>query len=640
MRPMKRAVHLDFHTMPGIHDFNREWDPKIFARTLKDAHVKYINVFARCNLGFAYYPTKYGIPYPGMKGDMLGDMITECHAQDIGVTAYINVGLDHEQASRHMGWLRLDKEGRVLRGDLTANFFRTLCYNNPEYLEYHYGMLREVCEYDADGLFFDCMVTEPCYCHHCRTKMLAQGIDPDDEAANKAFQYQTMVDFCKETTRIAGEGKYMLFNGMQYGTVRDCNTHSEVECLPSSWSYDHFYSHAAYARSVYPLVLYMTGRFQANWGDFGGFKNKASLEFDYYDALCNNVGVSVGDHMHPARNLEPGVYKTIGEINEWYLQLEPYVEGAAYAADIGVLLNRGASLGSTHNGLSRMLGELQQPFDIVEEYMDLSKYTLLILPDSIQMTDTLKEKLKAHLDAGGKVLSTGVSGLNEGQTDFALPQWDFQFHGVDHSNASYYHLLNHEDPKVTDMDYCAYSKLGSLFSGGTVLANRIKPYFDRHWDGFHGYFYTPPEGPDGNSAASINAQGNVCHIAFSAFSTYYQYAPYSVKSLISRCIGLLLPNSLLKTRGIPSTARVTLTTKPDYDLLHVRVSHPEPRGAMDIIEEHTTLAAGAQVSVRGDYTAACTLPDKKPIAVKKLDDGYTTVMLPEITGYQMVQLQR
>ncbi len=50
----KRAVHLDFHTMPGIYDVGRDFDAEAFARTLEEAHVDYITVFARCNLGFAH----------------------------------------------------------------------------------------------------------------------------------------------------------------------------------------------------------------------------------------------------------------------------------------------------------------------------------------------------------------------------------------------------------------------------------------------------------------------------------------------------------------------------------------------------------------------------------------------------------
>lgn len=37
MRPMKRAIHLDFHTMPGIYNFNENWDAKAFANNYKEA---------------------------------------------------------------------------------------------------------------------------------------------------------------------------------------------------------------------------------------------------------------------------------------------------------------------------------------------------------------------------------------------------------------------------------------------------------------------------------------------------------------------------------------------------------------------------------------------------------------------------
>ncbi|MBP1993878.1 hypothetical protein J2Z66_005665, partial [Paenibacillus eucommiae] len=34
MRLIKRAVHLDFHTLPNIPDFGANFDAKQFARTL------------------------------------------------------------------------------------------------------------------------------------------------------------------------------------------------------------------------------------------------------------------------------------------------------------------------------------------------------------------------------------------------------------------------------------------------------------------------------------------------------------------------------------------------------------------------------------------------------------------------------
>ena len=130
---IKRAIHFDFHTCPGIYDFNRDWDAAAFAQRLADAHVTYINMFAQCNLGFAYYPTKVGIPYPGMKGDLFGDLLRECHARGIRVAAYINVGLNHEHARMHADWCQVNQDGQILWGDRSKNFFRTMCYNSPGY---------------------------------------------------------------------------------------------------------------------------------------------------------------------------------------------------------------------------------------------------------------------------------------------------------------------------------------------------------------------------------------------------------------------------------------------------------------------------------------------------------------------------
>ena len=114
IRPMKRAIHIDFHTMPGIYNFNESWAAGAFAERLKNAHVKYINTFAKCNTGFCYYPSKIGPVYPGMKGDMFGDLLRECHKRDIGVTAYFNIAIDHESCRLHRDWCKVIKKSLCL----------------------------------------------------------------------------------------------------------------------------------------------------------------------------------------------------------------------------------------------------------------------------------------------------------------------------------------------------------------------------------------------------------------------------------------------------------------------------------------------------------------------------------------------
>ena len=92
----KRAIHFDFHTMPGCNDVGTEFNGREFAATLHKAKVEYINIFAKCNLGFCYYPTRIGTVYPGLKFDLMGEIIHACKKAGIRVAVYFNAGLSHE----------------------------------------------------------------------------------------------------------------------------------------------------------------------------------------------------------------------------------------------------------------------------------------------------------------------------------------------------------------------------------------------------------------------------------------------------------------------------------------------------------------------------------------------------------------
>ena len=639
MDKIKRAVHIDFHTMPGIYDFGRAFDAKVFAKRLKDSHITIANVFAQCNIGFSYYPTKTGIPYPYMKGDMFGAILDECHKVGIKVVAYINVGLNHEQARKHPDWCRVDSEGRIIRGDRTGNFFRTMCYNSNGYKEYLLNVIKEICNYDIDGLFCDCMVLEPCYCNSCTEDMKAKGYDIKDDDNVLKFSYEVMLDISKAIRDIVPKNKYLYLNGMPYDAVKDLDSHIEVECLPSGgWGYDYFTAQASYARNLQKNVIYMTGRFQASWGDFGGFKTKASIENDLYDALCQGLQVSVGDHMHPAENLEKDLYDTIGNIYKKLELYEKWTDNAVYLSDIGIIRDKAAYnkaiLPDEIKGITRMLSELKYSFDIINEDMDFHRFKLIILPDSIEMTDDLASKLQLYLNNGGKILSSGFAGINNDKSAFALDDYRFlTFEGIDESNSSYYRYIKPIGIEP-DMKWAIYEH-GILMTAKdeeNKIALYVKPYFNRHWDGFHGFFYTPPEKETGYSAAAMN--DNVCHICFKVFSAYYKYASLFHKNLIGFVLKQMLSEPIIKAVSMPSTSRVTATGTDAYTLIHIKVTYPEARGLVDIVEEHNVLPAGYKVSLRGKYSAVKRLPDEKPVDFI-YENGYTIFELPEIVGYDM-----
>lgn len=638
LKSMNRAVHFDFHTNRGIYDFGANFDAEKFARQLTDARVGYINLFAQCNLGFSYYPTEIGVPYPTMKGDMFGEALRACKKAGIGVSAYVNIGLNHEQAVLHPEWLKMNKEGQTYNFAEGGNYFRRMCVNTG-YHDYVVSVIKEIVnKYDPDGFFCDGITLKPCYCRKCMNDMLERGIDTTDEAAVTKFADEQLVRICQDIRNAVPQGKRLCLVPMPQHYVDKMNTHYEVECLPSVWSYDFFVAHTAFARPLYDSVLYMNGRFQTDWGDLGGYKGRAAIENDFYDALCQGATTSLGDHLHPARNPIDDIFKDLGEMYAKIESYEKWTDKAKFIPEMA-LLSDCRWLGDAHNGAARMLSELKYSFDIVDVNRDFSKYDLLILPDEITVTDALKEKLKAHLLQGKKIISSGISGLTADGSGFALCDWDFEYLGPDPENKAYY-SLSFEEKGLAKMQYSMYCQgiLMKKKAGGRSLAAHVSAYFNDGYNGRDYLFYTPPTKESGADAAIINAKGNVAHISFPVFSSYLSTFAQPHKALVKKILSIMYPNNLIKAESLPDTARATLTGCSEYKLLHVKVTYPELRGKMGIITEHTELIGGKKISVKGEYKTVKKLPEGETV-VSEIEDGYTVITLPDIVGYEMFLLK-
>jgi hypothetical protein len=49
-----RQVHLDFHTSADCEGVGADFDPEVFAQTVKMGRVNSVTVFAKCHHGFSY----------------------------------------------------------------------------------------------------------------------------------------------------------------------------------------------------------------------------------------------------------------------------------------------------------------------------------------------------------------------------------------------------------------------------------------------------------------------------------------------------------------------------------------------------------------------------------------------------------
>nr|MBQ4319116.1 hypothetical protein [Clostridia bacterium] len=519
----------------------------------------------------------------------------------------------------------------------TGNGFRLPCYETG-YGDYQFGMIKELIELhpEVDGIFLDCINFVPCYGNECLEAIKAKGGDPLNDADVAKHTHDSVMNFLARVKKLIGNRNFIC-NSQPYWLMRNFNSHVEVECLPGAggWNYDYFTVNAAYGRQIKEKVLYMSGRFQSSWGDLGGLKSYDSLENDMFDALMNGVECSVGDHMHPAEIIDEKVYDNIGKIYEKIMTYEPWTDTAKYKAEIGVLCHITSGFfhgGSAHQGIARMLGELKCTFDVVNETMDFSKYKLLIIPEGLRLSEALKEKVASHVAAGKPVLSVGSGGLDEASDTFALPEWNFTFDGIDTSTQAFY---KYDDENFR---YAAYVPGIKMYAGAgaSVIAEYHKAYFNKEWDGFHGFYYLPPEKATGHAMAAVS--GKVAHIAFNVFTAYTQKAYVAHKQLVRKCLDAIGFVPTVRT-DLPSTSRVTLTESPENILLHVKVTYAESRGQGLTIEEHVKYPAGAKVHVDGKFADAVIIPSgEKADAV--IEDGGVSITLPQINGYMCIALKK
>ena len=655
-----RQVHLDFHTSPLIPDVGIDFDPKEFAKTLKEAYVNSITVFAKCHHGMSYYPTKVGVMHPSLKKDLLGEMVEACHREDIRVCAYISVVWDEYSASNHGDWLQVNKDGTLAgRPPFGDRGWRYLCMNSP-YVDYVAEQTEEVLKlYDVDGIFFDIvMQTYPgCVCNHCMKSMKKLGLDPTNDidlykhsqiiGRNFMLRMDKVVKSLRSDISIFYNSRLRLESDLELGMRQESDyfTHFEIESLPSGgWGYNHFPLFVRYYQTLGKDLLGMTGRFHKSWADFGGFKNKFALEYECFTMLSLGAKCSVGDQLHPRGRLDKTVYNLIGSVYKKVAEREEWCKDAKPLSDIGVLISSSFYNDwrtDSDEGVMRMLSESHYQFSYIDPKEDLNKYKLIIAPDRVNIDKALADKIREYLKDGGKLIVSYKSGLVGDR--FVLDELGVDYLGDSDYCPDYFKVLAPIDKDIEPAEYVMYERGTKVQpkNGTQVLVETYQPYFNRTWDHFSSHAQTPPEKKSIYPAVVRN--GNVIYINYPIFRAYIVNGNLVYKNLVKNCIDLLLEKPLTIDNA-PSTARITITSQglngKERFIVHILHYIPERRcKSIDIIEDVIPIY-NVKIQVRLDKSPSrCYLAPE----MKELDfvynNGYVSFTVPEVNGYQIVVLE-
>ncbi|MBQ3553105.1 MAG: beta-galactosidase trimerization domain-containing protein [Clostridia bacterium] len=653
-----RQVHLDFHTSEKIENIGEKFSKAQFQEALKVGHVDSITIFSKCHHGWAYHPSDANEIHPHLSFDLLKAQLEAAHEIGVKAPIYLSAGFDEKYAVRHPEYVQLSEPEQVV--DFKDPGYHIVCMNTP-YLEYLLNQITEVLErYDGDGIFLDIVGVRHCYCPACRKTMAERGWDVNDEEKVHQLAEEVYANYTRRVRETVDAVKpgHPVFHNTGHITCgrRDMahmNSHLELESLPTGgWGYDHFPLSAAYARTLGMDYLGMTGKFHGTWGEFGGYKHPNALRYETALSVANGAAVSVGDQLHPSGEMDMATYQSIGEAYREVEALEPWLTKGKYCSEIAILsqeamkeyyehpnFNKIGRDFSGNTGATRMLLEGQFTFDVVDHEADLSGYKVLILPDTILLDAYMQKKVRDFVRGGGKVLASGVSGLNCEKTEYCI-DFGVKYMGESEYTPDYLRLPENMGGLYA-ADYIIYAQAQKLaLDGGEELVQHIRPYFNRTREHFCSHRHAPSSGETYGAGVVLGKDGIV--IPWNIFHEYATCGSLISKVVVHHALNLLLDNQKTVETSLPSRGIVTLADCGEFFRNHLLYVSPMKRGDGVEIVEDILPVHDVKVRIRvGENTIdkVYTAPQKEEIPFVQ-EGEFVSYHLKKIENHQVVILEK
>ncbi|MFH0796287.1 MAG: alpha-amylase family protein [Candidatus Omnitrophota bacterium] len=671
-----RQIHLDFHTSPRINDVGVEFDAEEFARTLSEANVGWVTLFAKCHHGMCYYPSKVGPQHPGLRFDLLGRQVEACRKRGIVTPAYISLRVDQHMGEKHPEWVTRLADGKLWGPAVFDAFWYQICLNHKEYIDYAEAMTEEVLKrYDVEGIFYDMCYYPPypgCFCQTCLERMAKKGIDRKDEKTHWYQEFEVTREYTKRLASAIRKIKpkaSVFFNSRLGPNIRhelDVYTHFEIEALPTGgWGYHYFPFWARFLRNFGKPTQGMTGKFHKSWADFGGLKTVDQLRFEAGTILATGSAVNVGDQLHPRGRLDKGTYQVIGTVFKEVKEKEPWCFNAKPLTEIAVIYlsrKKGEFLpdpNESTEGAARMLLELKSQFNVETSEGDLSKYRLLILPDTGVVDKNLRNKLTAFLKTGGSLIVSHQAGACPGMYqagvdlesgEFTIPEIGVRYHDINPYQPSFLRLsdgksgagLFKETVLNRETDYVCYgaSSLVEAEKGSTSYGRLVSSYFNRDYNHFTSHRHSPADKVMKKYPVAIKS-GNIIYFAPELFTGYRQHGYWVYKSMVASALNVLLPDPLVKTRA-PAGMEISLTAQANPKRIMVHLVNYQPQRRHTEIEYIETLwpVKDIEVAVRtAKKPAQVYLTPQKNRVPFVFNKGYTSFVVPEVSSHRIVVLE-
>ena len=445
MKPVRRrsesylGIHFDFHVQPDSHPMGNNPRPDIFAKMLDAVDPDFMQCDTKGHPGYASYPTKAGVPAPGMQVDVLKMLRGLTRERGIALYGHHSGLYDLYIAQHHPDWAVVHADGTVSTEHLSAfsPFWEKVLV--PQLLEL-------AVDYELDGAWVDgeCWATEVDYSAHAKAAW-KEKTGRDDCPVEGDADYEDYREFCRQGFRDY-VGKYVaavkavrpdfqitsnwLFSGMmpEKPTVA-------VDYLSGDYlARDSYNSARFHARCLMHQGL--TWDLMA-WGHNAPetwlTDDRSTKEAPQYCQEAAQVLALGGGFQFFNQQYDGGCL-----VQEWAIPIwketaefcrarEPYCFRAQAVPQVGVLYSDGANRLSMPQlfgdkagaarlkSLMNLCAETQLTSDIVLSHhvMDgkLPDYGLLLVPDSEALEPEVLQKIEDYVENGGKLLLCGPKAI-------------------------------------------------------------------------------------------------------------------------------------------------------------------------------------------------------------------------------------
>lgn len=439
-----------------------------------------VMVYAKCEWGWAYYPTKIGFRHPHLEGDLLGTEVDLARKNGLSVICYYELGSDNEAGLRHPDWITRDEKGEYGRT------FYYPCLDSP-YRQFVLGMLEEIfSNYEIDELWLDdydlnaygfygtgnsplcfCGYTEEAWNQEHPDDLYRAGMNGRDGWLRRVRwqEKRTMLDFLDEVIALGRRLRpncLILLNNLPWALSDEIQqkigfVFSETHTTPTGIALESILIRG-WGRPGYQAGFYTSYGFVDTYpGNLGRVKADTRLVQNARVFLIGNAPLIPDLDRQGFSKRYMGVaketFEDVRNVDHLLEGIEPVYSTAMLYSELstrGELAAQkrprdfsdsveGALEALTYAGRSV---ESVPEFRLTPEFLD--QFETLVLPEVEILTDAQTEMIRKWVGAGGTLVASGPCGLTDqsGQARSNFPLADV--FGVDYVSEERKYMYDYE----------------------------------------------------------------------------------------------------------------------------------------------------------------------------------------------------